>query len=140
VSDVINAVIWDAKINAINGKYEQAFDDVLACYRCGFQRCDSPCLMFHQLTNLGLQSEAIRTASLIMKKTQIPDSLLNSFQQQLKQYLINILLLLILLLKKYCFMMWFKGLMYINRMNQVCWHGKRNRNFTPYAMITHGHY
>jgi hypothetical protein len=83
--DMSNAIAWDAKFNAIQGKYTEAFDNVLAYYRCGFQRCDTSLFSIEFRDNLQKQQMAMETASLIMAKTQVPVSVLNSFQQELKE-------------------------------------------------------
>lgn len=79
------AIAWNAKINAAQGKYSDAFDDVLACYRSGFQQCGDSRSLIEFRDSLQAQQLAVETALLIMVKTPVPDAVLKSFQQNLEE-------------------------------------------------------
>lgn len=82
---ICKAIEWNAKVNASKAQYSQAFDDVLAYYRAAFQRCNTPHFILELRDSLCQQQMAMETASLILKKTQIPASVLKSFQQEIKE-------------------------------------------------------
>lgn len=81
------AILWNAKLNATHGKYAEAFDDLLACYRATYQQCNRTCFIVELQTNMWTQEKVVRTTSLILKKTQVPTFVLKSFQNKMEEIL-----------------------------------------------------
>lgn len=83
--NMIAAITWNAKFNAAQGKYVEAFDDLLAIYLAGYQQCTPSIFLIEFEDNLQRQQIAMETASLIADKTPVPNAVLKSFQQQLEE-------------------------------------------------------
>ncbi|MFA5292047.1 MAG: hypothetical protein WC496_03335 [Phycisphaerae bacterium] len=84
--DLIEAVLWDAKTNAAKGEYARAIEDISACCRLSFQRCNnSPVFLMSMYNSLRQRQKAMYTAMLILKKSKITESATISFQQDIER-------------------------------------------------------
>lgn len=83
--DISNAIAWNAKFNATQEKYNDAFYDVLAIYLVGFQQCTPSLFLIEFRYSLWFQQKAMETASLVIAKTLVPDFVLKSLQQNLEK-------------------------------------------------------
>ncbi len=84
-SDMSDAMAWNAKLNAAQGKYIEAFDDVLTIYRASSQMCTTSLFLIEFRYSLWFKQKAVETLSLVLAKTQVPAHLLKSFQQKLEE-------------------------------------------------------
>jgi hypothetical protein len=83
--ELFDAILWDAKTKAINGEYYESFEDLLAQYRASFQKCDTPRFIMVFRDSLQNLQQVTRTTLLIIKKTQVPVSILNLFQENIEE-------------------------------------------------------
>jgi hypothetical protein len=83
LADLYNAILWNAKINAVNGKYSDAFEDLQAYYRASIQKCDTPRFIIVFRDSLQNLQRVTWTTLLIIEKSQVPVSILNSFQKDI---------------------------------------------------------
>jgi hypothetical protein len=81
--ELFDAILLDAKVKAINGEYSEAFEDLLAHYRASIQKCDTSRFIIVFRDSLQSLQRVTRTTLLIIKKTQVPVSILNSFQKDI---------------------------------------------------------
>jgi hypothetical protein len=78
------ALLWSAKQNASQEKYQDAFVDILACWRAGCQKCGIPFFLVEQSVGMSRKKAAVDNALLILDKTQADSSALKSFQDALQ--------------------------------------------------------
>jgi len=87
LGELYDAILWDAKVNALNGKYSDFCEDLLMNYRASFQKCDTPRFVIVFRDSLQNLQRTTRTTLLILKKVNIPESILDSFQKDLENLL-----------------------------------------------------
>jgi len=72
-----------AKLYASKGNFEQAFSDLLVCYRFGKQLA-GPIVLIEQLVGIAVREFALQAGFQILDRTSPPPDLLKDFQQQLE--------------------------------------------------------
>jgi len=75
---------WRAVLKANSGDIEEAFDDLLTCYRAG-RHFQGPRTLIEQLTGWAIQAKSIGTAFVILQHQQIEGLLLKEFQTNLEK-------------------------------------------------------
>jgi len=75
---------WRAKLQTFNGNIEQAFDDLLVCYRAG-RHFKGPRYLVEQLVGMAIQSLSARAAIIILQNQQVNEELLRSFQADIEK-------------------------------------------------------
>ncbi|MCE5341424.1 MAG: hypothetical protein LLF92_09920 [Planctomycetaceae bacterium] len=80
---VLYAAAWRAKLDAYDGKYEEAFDQLSNIYLSASQ-LTPPKVILEQLVGLASRAIVIRTALAIIDEDAVPVDILKSFKQQLK--------------------------------------------------------
>ena len=75
--DLIETMIWNAKLKAADGQFQSAFDDILACYRAGQQKCQTRSILFEQLLGITIKDRALSVAiSIIDRVDMMPENLI----------------------------------------------------------------
>ncbi|MHB0946139.1 MAG: hypothetical protein ACYC3B_03095 [Sedimentisphaerales bacterium] len=89
--ELTKAILWDAKINAVKGQFQSAFEDILNCYKAGNQKCGSNMLLVDQVNGLEIKKDAAISAIMILNKseTTIENKVLKSFQEALQANIDN---------------------------------------------------
>jgi hypothetical protein len=87
LGEIFDAILWDAKVNAVNGNYSDGFEDLLMNYRASFQKCDTPRFIIVLQDSLQNLQRTTRTTLLILKKINVPESALRVFQKDLENLL-----------------------------------------------------
>lgn len=82
--NLINALLWNAKLAALKGRTQAAFENIIDCYQAGCQKCRAPSLLIDQLVGMRLKRKAIDSALVILDETRIDSSDLKSFQDSLQ--------------------------------------------------------
>jgi hypothetical protein len=75
---------WRAKLQAFNGDTEQAFDDLLACYRAG-RHLKGPRLLVEQLVGIGIQAISTQNVLVILNNQEVDNQLLKNIQTRLEE-------------------------------------------------------
>jgi hypothetical protein len=75
---------WRAKLQAFNGDTEQAFDDLLACYRAG-RHLKGPRRLIEQMVGIGTQAVSMNNILVILNNQKIDNQLLKNLQIQLEK-------------------------------------------------------
>jgi hypothetical protein len=75
---------WRAKLQAFNGDTEQAFDDLLACYRAG-RHLKGPRFLVEQLVGMGIQDSSTKNIFVILDNQEVDNQLLRNLQIQLEE-------------------------------------------------------
>ncbi|AQQ08674.1 hypothetical protein L21SP3_00463 [Sedimentisphaera cyanobacteriorum] len=83
------ALLWEAKTKAIQGQFQQAFEDILFCYNAGQHKCRSSLLLVEQLNGLNIKEETFKTTFVILSKSNIESTALEFFQDALQSELDN---------------------------------------------------
>jgi hypothetical protein len=83
--ELTKAIPWDAKVNAVKGKFPSAFEDILNCYKAGSHKCCPNLLLVEQVNGLEIKKDAAKSAIIILNKsgTTIESKVLKSFQETL---------------------------------------------------------
>lgn len=81
------ALLWNAKLEAYKGRLQTTFDNIIDCYKAGYQKCRTPSFLIEQLVGIGRKRVALDSALLILDKTHIDNSTLKSFQTALQEQL-----------------------------------------------------
>jgi len=77
---LIEAVAWQAKQNAIEGQTQNAFENILDCYRAGRQKCRTPSLATEQHWGRSIEQTAMDAALVILDRAEINTTTLKFFQ------------------------------------------------------------
>ena len=83
------ALIWDAKLKATEGKLEIAFDHILDCYRAGKHKCRPNLLLMEQHTGLRIKQDAVHGAMVILDRSKVESEAFEFFQNALQAELDN---------------------------------------------------
>ncbi len=75
---------WRAKLAALENRTDEAFDDVLACYRAGIH-LKGPRTLIEQLTGIVMEGFACSTSSVILQEKEIDSSELQAFQNEFEK-------------------------------------------------------
>ncbi len=81
--DFTRLLSWQAILKANNGNIEEAFDDLLVCYRAG-GHFEGPRTLVEQLVGWAIKAKSIRTAFTILQHKQVEGPLLKDFQTNLE--------------------------------------------------------
>lgn len=84
---LIEAVIWDTKLDASKNQFQPAFEKILGCYRAGRQKCRTPSLIMEQLAGLRFKEMAFSNALVILDRTTVDNATLRLFQDALEKEL-----------------------------------------------------
>lgn len=77
------ALGWDAKCNAVKGRFRLAFENVLDCYKAGNHKCRLNLLLMEQHVGLRIKQDAIRNALIILDKSKVENKALKFLQDAL---------------------------------------------------------
>ncbi len=78
------ALGWDAKLNAVKGRFQSAFEDILDCYRIGNHKCRPNVLLGEQDTGLRVKQNAVHGAMSILDKSKVESEALRFFQNAIQ--------------------------------------------------------
>ena len=78
--NLAKALVWNARLNAANGHFQTAFEDLLACYRSGNHKCRPDLLLFEQYLGLRLKRTATENSFLLIDKYKVENSSLKYLQ------------------------------------------------------------
>jgi len=81
------ALGWDAKCNAVKGRFRVSFENVLDCYKAGNHKCCPNLLLGEQHTGLRVKQNAVHGAMVILDKSKVDSKALKLLQDNLKQEL-----------------------------------------------------
>ena len=79
-----NLLCWRGKVAASEGQIDEAFDDVLTCYRAGIH-CKGPRSLTEQIFGIGLEDLACNTNFLILQAKEIDSLKLQAFQNEFEK-------------------------------------------------------
>jgi len=86
---LIRVVLWSAKIRALEGQSLPAFENILACYRTGEQKCCPNLLLVDQHNGLDIKKEAAHSALIVLNNTSVDGKNLKFLQDALQAELDN---------------------------------------------------
>ncbi len=75
---------WRAKLEASQGRIDEAIDDVLTCYRAGMH-CKGPRTLVDQLVGMALENLACNTSFVILQEKEIDSLKLQAFQGEFEK-------------------------------------------------------
>lgn len=84
---LVDALIWNARIDETQGQYQTALKNLLTCYRSGEHKCNPKYLVIDQLFGLRIKSTVLEDAFRIIDKHTIENRDLEFFQGRLKEQL-----------------------------------------------------
>jgi len=85
--ELTRALLWDAKIKAIQGQFQLVFENILTCYSAGRHKCRPNLFLVDQHNGLRIRKEAIDSALVILNNTNVEDKALGFFQNALQSKL-----------------------------------------------------
>ena len=85
--ELTRALLWDAKIKAIEGRFQPAFENILTCYSAGRHKCQSNLFLVDQLNGLGFKKEALNSVLVILSNTNVESEALRFLQNALQSNL-----------------------------------------------------
>jgi hypothetical protein len=85
--ELAEALIWDAKLKAIKGQFQPAFENIFGCYKAGSHKCCPNLLLMEQHTGLRIKQDAIHGAMVILDKSTVDNKSLEFLQDTLQQEL-----------------------------------------------------
>jgi hypothetical protein len=83
IRKLVQMIAWHAKLKTYDGNIEEAFADLLACYRAGMH-LKGPRSLIEQIVAIAIQALSVKNALDILNNHQIDAQLLKSFQEQLQ--------------------------------------------------------
>jgi hypothetical protein len=83
--DMTEAIIWNAKLNAAEGQFQLAFEDILTCYRAGQQKCKVPSLMTEQFLGLRMKEKSLSAIVSIIDRIKVEPADLIKLQDTLQE-------------------------------------------------------
>jgi len=75
---------WRAKLAASDGRTDEAFDDVLTCYRAGMH-CKGPRTLIEQFVGIAMEGLACNTSFVILQEKEIDSQKLQAFQNEFEK-------------------------------------------------------
>ncbi len=78
------ALIWNAKLNAVKGQYQSAFENVLDCYRASHHKCRPRLLLMEQHVGLCIKQDVVESVLVILDKSEVESEALKFFQNALQ--------------------------------------------------------
>jgi hypothetical protein len=88
IRDFSRLLSWRAILKANSGDIEEAFDDLLICYRAG-RHFQGPRTLIEQLVGWAIQSKSMKTAKIILQHRQVEGLLLTEFQAHLEKLIVE---------------------------------------------------
>jgi len=85
--ELTNALIWEAKLTALEGRFHAAFENILDCYRAGKHKCRPNVLPSEQHVGLRIKQTAVSAALVILDRVQVDNRASKFFQDDLQQEL-----------------------------------------------------
>ncbi len=76
--------MWNAKLAALKGRSQLAFENIIVCYVAGRQKTRTPSLVMEQLVGLGNKQIAICNALVILDRIEVDNGDLKLFQDSLQ--------------------------------------------------------
>jgi len=83
------ALLWDAKIKAIQGQFQPAFENILVCYKAGNHKCCQNSLVIEQHVGLRIKQESVCSAFNILDNLKPEGKALGFLQDALQSELNN---------------------------------------------------
>lgn len=87
IRQLTKTLMWNAKLEASKGRLQIAFENIIDCYRAGRQKCRTPSFLIEQKVGLDIKQDAVLIAMVILDRTQINNTILESFQDALYEEL-----------------------------------------------------
>jgi hypothetical protein len=81
---IARITVWQAKLKAYDGHTEEAFDDLLACYRAG-RHLKGPRFLVEQLVGIGIQAISMQNVLVILNNQEVDSQLLKNLQVRLEK-------------------------------------------------------
>jgi hypothetical protein len=81
---IARMMVWQAKLKAYDGHIEEAFDDLLACYRAG-RHLKGPRSLVEQLVGIGIQGLSTKNILVILTNREVDTQLLKHLQTRLEE-------------------------------------------------------
>jgi hypothetical protein len=81
---IARMMVWQAKLKAYDGHIEEAFDDLLTCYRAG-RHLKGPRSLIEQLVGIGIQALSTSSILSILDNQKVDTQLLRNLQIQLEE-------------------------------------------------------
>jgi hypothetical protein len=81
---LVEAMTWNAKLNAAQGQCQAAFENILTCYRAGTHKCRTPSLLMEQLVGLGIKEKTLTAVETSIDRIKVEPSDLREFQEDLQ--------------------------------------------------------
>jgi len=85
--ELTKALVWEAKLAALEGRFHAAFENILDCYRAGKHKCRPNVLPSEQHIGLRIKQTAISAALVILDRVQVDNRASKFFQDDLQQEL-----------------------------------------------------
>jgi len=82
--ELTEALIWDAKVKAMKGQFQTAFENILSCYKACSHKCRPSLLVMEQHVGLGIKQAAVRNALIILDKSKVENKSLKFLQHSLQ--------------------------------------------------------
>jgi len=82
--NITRMMVWQAKLKAHNGHIEEAFDDLLVCYRVG-RHLKGPRSLVEQLVGIAIQAISTQNALVILNNQEVNHQLLRNLQIRLEE-------------------------------------------------------
>jgi len=93
---------WRAKLAASQGRIDDAFDDVLTCYRAGMH-LKGPRLLIEQLVGIAMEGLACNTSFVILQEKEIDSLKLQAFQNEFEKLIVSDTFTVNFEVEKFCF-------------------------------------
>jgi len=83
--NLVDAMIWNAKLQTAEGHVQSVFDDVLTCYRAGQHNCRTPSLLTEQFLGLRMKENALTAVICILDRVKIGPADFKKVQDALQE-------------------------------------------------------
>jgi hypothetical protein len=84
LKNITRMMVWQSRLKAYNGHIEEAFDDLLACYRAG-RHFKGPRLLIEQLVGMDIQNPSTQSVLDILNNQEVDSQLLKNLQIRLEE-------------------------------------------------------
>ena len=83
------ALLWDAKIKAVQGQFQSAFENILNCCNASRHKCCPSLLLVDQHNGLGIKKDTVHSAFIILDNSKVENKALGFLQNALQSELNN---------------------------------------------------
>jgi hypothetical protein len=83
--DLAKLICWRGKLYAADGKYKEAIDDLLCCYRAG-RHFRGPRSLITQLVGIAIQALSVSSTRIVVEDNKIDSGLLGDIQAEFEQF------------------------------------------------------